>query len=99
MAAKPQGEKRTCKQGKRFTGASATRAPTRSGPGNTLESFDAAVELGVDMIELDVLRDREGRLIVAHDFEDAAGAGRWISPRRSTPSSSRRSTRSRSTAT
>ena len=39
--------------------------------GNTPESFDAAVESGVDMIELDVLRDREGRLIVAHDFDDA----------------------------
>jgi glycerophosphoryl diester phosphodiesterase len=39
--------------------------------GNTLESFDAAVEQGVDMIELDVLREQEGRLIVAHDFDDA----------------------------
>lgn len=39
--------------------------------GNTLESFDAAVELGVDMIELDVLRLREGKLVVAHDPEDA----------------------------
>jgi glycerophosphoryl diester phosphodiesterase len=40
-------------------------------PGNTPDSFDAAAEHGVDMIEFDVLRDREGRLIVAHDFEDA----------------------------
>jgi glycerophosphoryl diester phosphodiesterase len=40
-------------------------------PGNTLESFDAAVELGVDMIELDVLRDRDGRLVIAHDHRDA----------------------------
>ena len=39
--------------------------------GNTPESFDAAVEQGVDMIELDVLRDKEGRLIVAHDYDDA----------------------------
>ena len=39
--------------------------------GNTVESFEAAVENGVDMIEFDVLRDREGRLIVAHDFDDA----------------------------
>jgi glycerophosphoryl diester phosphodiesterase len=39
--------------------------------GNTPESFDAAVEHGVDMVELDVLRDREGRLIVAHDYDDA----------------------------
>jgi glycerophosphoryl diester phosphodiesterase len=39
--------------------------------GNTPESFDAAVDHGVDMVELDVLREQEGRLIVAHDFDDA----------------------------
>ena len=39
--------------------------------GNTLASFEAAVDAGVDMIELDVLRDREGRLVVAHDQRDA----------------------------
>ena len=39
--------------------------------GNTLDSFEAAVEQGVDMIELDVLRTRDGRLVVAHDHEDA----------------------------
>jgi glycerophosphoryl diester phosphodiesterase len=39
--------------------------------GNTPESFDAAIEHGVDMIELDVLRAKEGRLIVAHDHHDA----------------------------
>jgi glycerophosphoryl diester phosphodiesterase len=39
--------------------------------GNTAESFDAAVDHGVDMVELDVLREQEGRLIVAHDFDDA----------------------------
>jgi glycerophosphoryl diester phosphodiesterase len=43
-------------------------------PGNTLASFDAALAHGVDMIELDVLPERspEGRLILAHDYEDAA---------------------------
>ena len=39
--------------------------------GNTPESFDAAVEHGVDMIELDVLRSKDGKLIVAHDPHDA----------------------------
>jgi glycerophosphoryl diester phosphodiesterase len=39
-------------------------------PGNTLESFRTAVELGVDMIELDVLRIR-GEFVIAHDFGDA----------------------------
>jgi len=42
-------------------------------PGNTIASFDAAREHGVDMIELDVLSERRGgagRLLVAHDYED-----------------------------
>jgi glycerophosphoryl diester phosphodiesterase len=48
-------------------------------PGNTVESFHAAVAAGVDTIELDViwLRDahlpleRRAPLVVAHDWEDA----------------------------
>jgi glycerophosphoryl diester phosphodiesterase len=45
----------------------------RIAPGNTLASFDAALAAGVDMIEFDVLPDRRepGRLILAHDYEDA----------------------------
>ena len=45
-------------------------------PGNTLAAFDAALACGVDMIELDVLAehlDGSGRLLVAHDHEDARG--------------------------
>jgi glycerophosphoryl diester phosphodiesterase len=34
---------------------------------NTLEAFEAAIALGADMIELDVRRTRDGRLIVFHD--------------------------------
>jgi glycerophosphoryl diester phosphodiesterase len=41
-------------------------------PGNTLASFRAALEAGVDMIEFDVLQTADGRLVLAHDFEDAA---------------------------
>ena len=56
-------------------------------PGNTLESFDAALVAGVDMIEFDVLpeqpnvqaqgtaggRSRDGEhLVLAHDYEDLA---------------------------
>ncbi|HET6571657.1 MAG TPA: glycerophosphodiester phosphodiesterase [Solirubrobacterales bacterium] len=43
-------------------------------PGNTLESFEKAVEVGVDIIEFDVLRLREpdSPLVVAHDWHDAA---------------------------
>lgn len=40
-------------------------------PGNTIASFDAAVEAGVDMIEFDVLRTRT-RIVVAHDYGDVA---------------------------
>jgi glycerophosphoryl diester phosphodiesterase len=50
-------------------------------PGNTPASFAAAVEAGVDMIELDVLWTRDGHprlpaaertpLVVAHDWHDA----------------------------
>jgi glycerophosphoryl diester phosphodiesterase len=41
-------------------------------PGNTIASFDAALAAGVDMIEFDVLRLRDGRLVLAHDYADAA---------------------------
>jgi glycerophosphoryl diester phosphodiesterase len=47
-------------------------------PGNTLASFDAALEAGVDMIEFDVLPehpDGSGRLLLAHDYADARGRG------------------------
>jgi glycerophosphoryl diester phosphodiesterase len=41
-------------------------------PGNTAASFDAALAHGVDMIELDVLPERDsGRLVLAHDYRDA----------------------------
>jgi glycerophosphoryl diester phosphodiesterase len=48
-------------------------------PGNTLESFRAAVEAGVDTIEFDVLwlpdahlpREERAPLVVAHDWGDA----------------------------
>ncbi|HTR74905.1 MAG TPA: glycerophosphodiester phosphodiesterase [Solirubrobacterales bacterium] len=50
-------------------------------PGNTLESFRAAVEAGVDTIELDVVWladahlpvEERHPLVVAHDWEDAEG--------------------------
>jgi glycerophosphoryl diester phosphodiesterase len=40
-------------------------------PGNTPASFAAAVEAGVDMIEFDVLQRRDGRVVLAHDPDDA----------------------------
>jgi glycerophosphoryl diester phosphodiesterase len=44
-------------------------------PGNTAASFQAALEHGVDMIEFDVLRTRDGRLVLAHDYADAERPG------------------------
>lgn len=51
-------------------------------PGNTLASFEAAVEVGVDVVEVDVLWTRDGHprisaaertpLVIAHDWHDAA---------------------------
>ncbi len=46
-------------------------------PGNTIASFDAALEHAVDMIEFDVLPEDHGapersRLILAHDYEHIA---------------------------
>ena len=44
-------------------------------PGNTFDSFAAALAHGVDMIEFDVLPehpDGTGELLLAHDWEDAA---------------------------
>jgi glycerophosphoryl diester phosphodiesterase len=44
-------------------------------PGNTVASFDAAVQAGVDMLEFDVLPehlDGSGALFLAHDYEDLA---------------------------
>ena len=46
-------------------------------PGNTLASFDAALAVGVDMIEFDILpADDTGELVLAHD----RGAARRGSP-------------------
>jgi glycerophosphoryl diester phosphodiesterase len=50
-------------------------------PGNTVESFRAAVEAGVDTIEMDVLwlpdshlpLEQRAPLVIAHDWEDAEG--------------------------
>jgi glycerophosphoryl diester phosphodiesterase len=65
-------------QGPRLGGAPLRRVGHKGAdlivPGNTSASFDAALEAGVDMIEFDVLPERGGeRLLLAHDYEDAAG--------------------------
>ncbi|MDD5727772.1 MAG: glycerophosphodiester phosphodiesterase family protein, partial [Victivallales bacterium] len=44
-------------------------------PENTLAAFRDAVELGVDWIELDVRRSRDGRLMVIHDSDTERTCG------------------------
>jgi glycerophosphoryl diester phosphodiesterase len=71
MAAKPANQAKEAPREARAYRRVGHKGADAVVTGNTPESFDAAVELGVDMIELDVLRAREGRLIVAHDYHDA----------------------------
>jgi glycerophosphoryl diester phosphodiesterase len=71
MAAKKRREAKPRQEedhGYRWIGHKGADAIT---PGNTIDSFIAAVEHGVDMVEIDVLRVREGRLVIAHDHRDA----------------------------
>ncbi len=49
-------------------------------PANTLESFDAALEIGVDMVEFDV-RAWRGELLLAHTILDARQGGKLTLPR------------------
>jgi glycerophosphoryl diester phosphodiesterase len=39
-------------------------------PENTLQSFRAAIETGVDLVEFDVIAGADGSLVVAHGLED-----------------------------
>ncbi|HEX5227009.1 MAG TPA: glycerophosphodiester phosphodiesterase [Bryobacteraceae bacterium] len=45
----------------------AHRGASAEAPENTLEAFALAIELGADMIEFDVRRDRAGTLRISHD--------------------------------
>jgi glycerophosphoryl diester phosphodiesterase len=49
----------------------AHRGASTVAPENTLEAFEKAIELGADMIELDVRRSGDGALVVSHDPVDA----------------------------
>lgn len=50
-----------------MTAIFAARGAKRIAPENTLPAFAAALEMGVDGIELDVHLSRDGRLVVIHD--------------------------------
>ena len=45
----------------------AHRGYTRDWPGNTLEALEAAINLGVDAVEVDVQETRDGGFVLAHD--------------------------------
>ena len=62
-------------------------------PGNTLASFDAALEAGVDMVEFDVLPEHSrrlpARLVLAHDYRVVVARGGRSRSRRGSPTSPR----------
>jgi len=51
----------------RFFVKIAHRGASAYEPENTIRSFRRAIELGADMVELDVRRSLDGRLVVIHD--------------------------------
>jgi glycerophosphoryl diester phosphodiesterase len=52
----------------------AHRGASRAARENTIEAFELAVAMGVDGIELDVRRSRDGCLVVHHDARLESGA-------------------------
>ena len=54
-------------QSKKNVWVAAHRGWCEKYPENTMEAFRAAVELGVDQIELDVRQTKDGELVIIHD--------------------------------
>jgi glycerophosphoryl diester phosphodiesterase len=52
----------------------AHRGYAAGAPENTLEAFEAAIERGADVLEVDVRRRGDGALVAHHDRGDAPGA-------------------------
>jgi len=52
----------------------AHRGCTQDDPENTAAAFEAAIRLGVDMVETDVRRSGDGQIVLAHDPLDGASA-------------------------
>jgi glycerophosphoryl diester phosphodiesterase len=51
----------------------AHRGASREAPENTLAAFAKAIEIGADMIEFDLRRAPDGRLVISHDPVRGAG--------------------------
>lgn len=54
----------------------AHRGASKLRPENTLAAFEQAINLGADMVEMDVRRDADGELVVVHD--PVTGSGRHL---------------------
>ncbi len=63
----------------------AHRGASAEAPENTLEAFARAIEVGADMIEFDVRRARDGRLVISHDPVRGRAAGLPDARRNSAP--------------
>jgi len=55
----------------------AHRGAPKVAPGNTLRSILAALEFGVDLVEIDVHRTPDGRLVLWHDDHITSGLNRY----------------------
>ncbi|HEY5960171.1 MAG TPA: glycerophosphodiester phosphodiesterase family protein, partial [Polyangiaceae bacterium] len=53
----------------------AHRGANREFPENTIEAFRRAVELGADVLELDIHPTKDGVFVVSHDDSGARNAG------------------------
>lgn len=50
-----------------LNGVTAHRGNSGEFPENTMPAFESGIEVGADWIELDILRTRDGQLVVIHD--------------------------------
>ena len=57
----------------------AHRGAWGAAPQNSLAALETAIELGCDMVELDVRVTRDRRLVVIHDARAGAGVGALVS--------------------
>lgn len=51
----------------RHPGITAHRGNSGEFPENTLQAFQSGIDLGVDWVELDIYRSKDGKLVVLHD--------------------------------
>ncbi len=62
----------------RHNGVTAHRGDSGTFPENTMPAFESAMKLGVDWIELDIFRTRDGQLVVIHDETTQAVGDRSV---------------------